>query len=73
MPKNNSKLKVNPTEITFAETMEVIEKNYNFTPISFSMGDIKNKVRANSSSCKLFGLAFINNSQKRKTKKSTQV
>lgn len=26
MPKNNSKLKVNPTEITFAETMEVIEK-----------------------------------------------
>ena len=54
-----TKLKVSPTEINFADTMQVIEDNYNFTPTSFTNGDIKNKAGENSGSCKLFAFAKI--------------
>ncbi|MCL7764058.1 HopJ type III effector protein [Polaribacter sp. Z014] len=54
-----TKLKVNPTQINFAETMQVIEDNYNFTPTTFTNGDIKNKTGENSGSCKLFAFAKI--------------
>ena len=54
-----TKLKVSPTEINFADTMQVIEDNYNFTPTSFTNGDIKNKAGENSGSCKLFTFAKI--------------
>jgi hypothetical protein len=53
-----SKLKTNPTEITFAETMQVIDANYNFTPTTFTNGDIKNEAGKNSGSCKLFAFAI---------------
>jgi len=52
-----TKLKVSPTEINFAETMQVIEDNYNFTPTTFTNGDIKNNAGENSGSCKLFAFA----------------
>mgnify|MGYP000206335087 CR=1 FL=1 len=52
-----TKLKSNPTSIVFAETIQVIEDNYNFTPTAFSNGDIKNKANENSGSCKLFAFA----------------
>jgi len=52
-----TKLKSNPTSINFADTMQVIEDNYNFTPISFTNGDIKNNVGENAGSCKLFAFA----------------
>ncbi|WP_299046579.1 HopJ type III effector protein [uncultured Polaribacter sp.] len=52
-----TKLKENPTEITFAETMQVIEDNYNFTPTAFANGEIQNKAGENSGSCKLFAFA----------------
>ncbi len=53
-----SKLKSNPTKITFAETMQVIEDNYNFTPTDFTNGDIKNEAGENTGSCKLFAFAI---------------
>ncbi|CAI8324136.1 MAG: Uncharacterised protein [Polaribacter sejongensis] len=52
-----TKLKVNPTEITFAETMQVIDDNFNFTPTTFTNGDIKNNAGENAGSCKLFAFA----------------
>ncbi|WP_405606517.1 HopJ type III effector protein [Polaribacter sp. Asnod1-A03] len=52
-----TKLKSNSTEINFAETMQVIEDNYNFTPTAFTNGDIKNNAGENSGSCKLFAFA----------------
>jgi len=52
-----TKLKVNPSEINFAETMQVIDDNYNFTPAAFTNGDIKNNAGENSGSCKLFAFA----------------
>ena len=52
-----TKLKVSPEEINFAETMQVIEDNYNFTPTTFTNGVIKNNAGENSGSCKLFAFA----------------
>lgn len=52
-----SKLKNTPTAIAFSDTMSVIEKHYNFTPTSFSNGNLENKIGENSGSCKLFALA----------------
>ncbi|MBU3011604.1 HopJ type III effector protein [Polaribacter vadi] len=52
-----TKLKENPESILFAETMQIIEENYNFTPTAFTNGEIKNKAEENSGSCKLFAFA----------------
>jgi hypothetical protein len=54
---NNSKLKANPTTITFVETAEVIEGNYNFTPTTFTNGKLKNNVGENTGSCQVFAFA----------------
>lgn len=54
-----TKLKSNPTSINFADTMQVIEDNYNFTPTTFTNGDIQNKAGENSGSCKLFAFAVL--------------
>lgn len=53
-----TKLKTNPSEILFAETIKVIEKNYKFNPTGFTNGEIKNKAGENSGSCKLFAFAI---------------
>lgn len=52
-----TKLEASPTTITFAETMQVIEDSYNFTPTSFTNGELKNNVGENTGSCKVFALA----------------
>jgi hypothetical protein len=53
-----TKLKTQQTEIKFAETMQIIEDNYNFTPTAFTNGNIKNNLGENSGSCKLFSFAI---------------
>ena len=62
-----TKLKVSPTEINFAETMQVIEGNYTFTPTTFTNGNIKNNAGENSGSCKLFAFAKLQKLQKEET------
>jgi hypothetical protein len=62
-----TKLKSNPTSINFADTMQVIEDNYNFTPTTFTNGDIKNKAGENSGSCKLFAFAVAQKLRKEET------
>jgi hypothetical protein len=52
-----TKLKENPNNIAFSETIEVIDAHYDFTPISFVNGDIKNEAGENSGSCKVFAFA----------------
>ena len=59
-----TKLKVSLTEINFADTMQVIEENYNFTPTTFTNGDITNNAGENSGSCKLFAFAVHQKLQK---------
>lgn len=51
------KLKNNPQEIEFSETMSVIEAHYNFAPTAFTNGILKNAAGENSGSCKLFSFA----------------
>ncbi|TLP73029.1 HopJ type III effector protein [Maribacter sp. ACAM166] len=56
----NKKLKTNPTDISFSETMAVIESKYTFIPVAFSNGDVRNEAGQNSGSCKLFAFAKKN-------------
>jgi hypothetical protein len=53
-----TKLKTQPTEIKFAETMQIIKENYNFTQTAFTNGNIKNNPEENSGSCKVFSFAI---------------
>ena len=53
------KLIQTPEAITFAETIAVIESNYDFTPTAFQNGNQHNAAGENSGSCKLFAFAKI--------------
>ncbi|WP_299903115.1 HopJ type III effector protein [uncultured Aquimarina sp.] len=53
------KLRETPESIVFEETMHVIDTNYNFTPVSFTNGEIVNEAGQNSGSCKLFSFARL--------------
>ncbi|MFC5681868.1 HopJ type III effector protein [Flavobacterium sp. MAHUQ-51] len=55
------KLKQTPETITFPETIEVIEANYEFTPTAFQNGNTHNAAGTNSGSCKLFAFAQLQN------------
>lgn len=48
-----------PNQITFSETMTVIDENYIFTPTEFKNGETNNKEGENSGSCKLFAFAQL--------------
>jgi len=61
------KLAINPTAITFSETMEVIDSRYSFIPTAYSNGGIRNEVGQNSGSCKLFSFAIKEGFSKEET------
>ena len=52
-----AKLKSNPKQIDFSETMTIIETYYQFTPTAFTNGSLKNAEDQNSGSCKLLAFA----------------
>jgi len=52
-------LRSEPETIQFNDTMSVIEAEYNFTPTSFSNGDVKNAADENNGSCKIFAFAQL--------------
>ena len=54
-----SNLKQNPTSVSFADTMQIIEENYQFTETEFKNGDTNNLAGQNSGSCKLFAFAQL--------------
>lgn len=56
-----NKLKQTPNAITFAETIAVIEGNYDFIPTTFTNGTQHNEAGQNSGSCKLFAFANLQN------------
>jgi len=53
--------------ISFTDTMEVIEANYNFTPVRFTNGSVVNEAGTNSGSCKLFAFAKLHQLSKEET------
>ena len=54
-----TKLKEQPQDVAFADTMATIEANYTFTATTFKNGDTTNEAGQNSGSCKLFAFAKI--------------
>ena len=52
-------LRSEPDAISFADTMSVIESEYNFTPTAFSNGDVSNSADENNGSCKIFAFAQL--------------
>ena len=62
-----NKVKSNPELLTFQETIEVIETNYNFTPTTFKNGNQINKAGENNGSCKIFAFAKIHQLEKEET------
>ncbi|HJW56288.1 MAG TPA: HopJ type III effector protein [Burkholderiaceae bacterium] len=48
-----------PDSLTFDDTMAVINASYEFTPASFTNGELRNEAGQNSGSCKLFGFALL--------------
>lgn len=61
------KLKSEPTNISFQDTMAVIESNYLFKETPFTNGKITNEAGKNSGSCKLFSFAKLNKLSKEET------
>ncbi|WDE99111.1 HopJ type III effector protein [Lentisphaera profundi] len=51
------KVKSRPKKIEFAETIKVIEENYNFKETTFENGELVNVAGENSGSCKVFSFA----------------
>lgn len=60
-------LQENPKSITFQDTIQVIEENYDFTPTAFQNGNQYNNVGENNGSCKIFAFAKLNNLSKEAT------
>jgi len=53
-------LRNTPESIEFADTMAVIESNYEFTPTRFTNGATLNEADQNQGSCKLLAFALLN-------------
>jgi hypothetical protein len=49
-----------PASIAFADTVAMIDANYDFAPASFTNGDMRNEAGQNSGSCKLFAFGLLN-------------
>lgn len=61
------KLFTKPSQITFSETMTIIDGNYDFTPTAFKNGETYNNEGENSGSCKLFAFAKLQNFDEEQT------
>ncbi len=61
------KLDQNPDDVTFDQTMQLIDENYAFVPTAFINGMIKNEAGENNGSCKLFAFAKLNKLSAEKT------
>lgn len=62
-----NKVKQTPELITFQETIEVIDSNFNFIPTSFTNGNQVNNAGENNGSCKIFAFAKWNDLDKNQT------
>ncbi len=61
------KLKDNPENIEFDDTMGIIDSLYVFTPTSFKNDNLDNEAGQNSGSCKIFSFARIHSLTQKQT------
>lgn len=57
-------LKEVPSEITFSNTMAILDENYDFSPVAFYNGELFNKAGENNGSCKIFSFGKLHNLSK---------
>jgi len=60
-------LQEHPTSMTFQDTIQVVEENYDFTPTAFKNGNQFNKAGENNGSCKIFAFGKLQNLSKEAT------
>lgn len=53
------RLRADPAQIEFADTLAVIEASYGYTPMAFRNGDVRNAAGQNAGSCKIFAFARL--------------
>ena len=61
------KLRKTPEEITFGDTIGIIDTYYNFSPSRFTNGEVINEAGQNSGSCKVFSFALHHKLSKEET------
>ncbi len=47
-----------PSQISFADTIAVIDENYDFTPTAFKNAGLENQAGQNNGSCKIFAFGL---------------
>ncbi|KFA98079.1 HopJ type III effector protein [Vibrio sp. ER1A] len=52
-------LATKPNEVTFEQTMQVIDEHFDFSPVSFVNRETENQAGQNNGSCKIFAFAQI--------------
>lgn len=52
-------LNATPAKISFADTMAIIDANYDFTPTAFKNSGLDNKAGENNGSCKIFAFGLL--------------
>lgn len=62
-----NQLQENPKSISFQNTIQVIEENYDFTPTAFHNGNQYNRAGENNGSCKIVAFAKLQNLSKEDT------
>ena len=62
-----NKLKTDASNVSFEETIAVIDASYSFIPTVFSNGKQVNEARENNGSCKIFAFAKLNQLDKLQT------
>ena len=55
-----SNLKTNPSTVEFEDSIEVIERNYTFSPTAFNNGETQNEANQNNGSCKILAFGQLN-------------
>lgn len=48
-----------PEQVTFVDTLAVIDAYYDFTPTAFSNGELTNAAGENNGSCKIFAFGLL--------------
>ncbi|REG86464.1 HopJ type III effector protein [Marinomonas pollencensis] len=54
-----TKLKATPQDVQFKDVIDVIEAEYDFTPVAFTNGQQANAANENNGSCKIFSFAAL--------------
>jgi hypothetical protein len=54
------RLSQQPGTLQFSDTIAIITEHYDFTPVGFSNGDIRNESGQNTGSCKILAFGLLN-------------